>query len=104
VYGTLVHDLGNDGTREVLLGGNFSGVRPKQGRYDASYGTLLRQRGDDWTAVPPAETNLYLDGEVRALGVVRGDNGLRFVIAARNNARPQILFLPRPNRSSTSSE
>lgn len=94
VYGTLTHDLDADGSPEVLLGGNFYGVRPKQGRYDASYGTLLDRTGGEWVAPSPAETNLYLDGEVRALRVVRGPQGPRFVIVARNNARPQIVFLP----------
>jgi hypothetical protein len=91
VYGTLVHDLDGNGTREVMLGGNFYGVRPKQGRYDASYGTLLRWEEDHWTAISPAESGLYLQGEVRALRLVRGPDGPRYVLVARNNARPQIF-------------
>ncbi len=91
VYATLVHDLDDDGTREVMLGGNLYGVRPRQGRYDASYGTLLRRRDDDWTAVPPAESNLYLEGEVRSLRLVHGPDGPRYAIVARNNARAQLI-------------
>jgi hypothetical protein len=90
VYGTLVHDLTGNGSQEVLLGGNFHSVRPRQGRYDAGYGTLLRE-GGRWTAVPPFESGLYLQGEVRALRLLRGPGGTRRVIVARNDAPPQVV-------------
>ena len=93
VYGTLIHDLTGNESQEVLLGGNFHAVRPRQGRYDASYGTLLRNNGDGrWTAVPPFESNLYLQGEVRALRLLRGPEGPRHVIVARNDAPPQVIL------------
>jgi hypothetical protein len=94
VYGVLARDLTGDGRREVMLGGNFYGVRPRQGRYDASYGTLLRREGGDWAAVPAPESGLYLRGEVRALRRLRGPDGARYVLVARNNARPQVVALP----------
>jgi hypothetical protein len=78
-----------------MLGGNFHGVRPRQGRYDASYGTLLRRADtSDWAAVPAPESGLYLHGEVRALRRLRGADGTRYVLVARNDARPQLVTLP----------
>jgi hypothetical protein len=92
VYGMLVHDLTGSGSQDVLLGGNFHSVRPRQGRYDASYGTLLRGEGNGrWAAVPPPESNVYLQGEVRALRLLRGPGGTRHVIVARNDAQPQVI-------------
>jgi len=95
VYGLLAHDLvGGDGS-DLLLGGNFYGVKPKRGRYDASYGTLLQNTEDGgWTAVPPAESNLYLQGEVRALRRLRRPGGRSVILVARNDARPQMVSLP----------
>ena len=95
VYGVLAGDLTGEGRRAVMLGGNFHGVRPRQGRYDASYGTLLRRADTSaWAAVPAPESGLYLRGEVRALRRLRGADGARYVLVARNNARPQLVALP----------
>jgi len=94
IHGTLVHDLDANGTRDVMLGGNFYAVKPKQGRYDASYGTVLR--GDSsghWDPAPPPESNLYLRGEVRALRLLKRADGTHFVLVARNDARPQVVRL-----------
>ena len=102
VYGILSHDLYGDGTLDVLMGGNFHGVKPKQGRYDASYGTLLRRRGSNrWTPVPPPESHLYLQGEVRALRVLRRPQGAHAILVARNDARPQVVVPPAAKDSGT---
>ena len=42
VYAVVAEDFDRDGRTDLLLGGNFNGVPPIQGRYDASYGLLLR--------------------------------------------------------------
>ena len=93
VYDVLLHDFDGNGSRDAMLGGNFYGVKPKQGRYDASYGTFLRRRrGDDsWTPVPPPESNLYLQGQVRALRLVHRAQGENVILVVRNNAHPQVV-------------
>ena len=100
VYGLLPGRLDGTGVPTALLGGNFYGVRPRQGRYDASYGTLLRRADSTsgWTAVPAPESGLYLSGEVRALRRLRGAEGTRYVLVARNNARPQLVVRPDTTR------
>jgi len=99
VYDVLPGRLDNSGHPIALLGGNFYGVRPRQGRYDAGYGTLLRRGDDGWAAVPAPESGLYLEGEVRALQRLRGTDGARYVLVARNNARPQLVSLPTSSSS-----
>ena len=96
-YSVLARDLDGDGAREVMMGGNFYGVRPRQGRYDASYGAVLQDNGGGrWRAVPPPESGLYLEGEVRALRLLHGAEGARWVLVARNDARPQAVRLRQP--------
>ncbi len=41
VYAAVVYDLNGDGFKDIFLAGNFYGLKPQTGRFDASYGTLL---------------------------------------------------------------
>src|SRR5206468_9632349 len=45
VYASLAGDFDGDGKTDLIVAGNFSGVTPVQGRYDASYGLFLRGDG-----------------------------------------------------------
>jgi hypothetical protein len=92
VHGLLARTLVGDAPRDLLLGGNFYGVKPKRGRYDASFGTLL-QGGENgtWTPLPPSKSHLYLEGQVRALRLLRRARGDNLVLVVRNNARPQLV-------------
>jgi len=94
LYALLADDIDGDGQQDLVAGGNFHGVRAEQGRYDASYGHWLRGTEDGLTAVPPIESNLYLEGEVRALHLLRGAEGARFLVAARNDDRLQVIRVP----------
>jgi len=100
MYDAWVHDLTQDGHADLVMGGNFYGVTPAQGRYDASYGTVLRGDGTgNWRARPPVATNLYLDGQIRALRSLRMADGRLLLVAARNDAPLQLLRLhPGPPR------
>ncbi|HET6569629.1 MAG TPA: hypothetical protein VFG50_16810, partial [Rhodothermales bacterium] len=92
VHAVLADDFDGDGKRDLLLAGNFSGVTPFEGRYDASYGMLLLGDGEGgFEAVNPAETGLYLTGEVRHMRFIRQPNGQRLILAARNDDRPQLV-------------
>lgn len=92
VYAILAGDFDGDGHEDLLLAGNFSGVTPTEGRYDASYGLLLRGDGKGgFDPVQPVESNLYLTGEIRHLGVLRRKNGERLIVAARNDDSLQIV-------------
>src|SRR5690606_5065323 len=46
VYAVLARDFDGDAKVDLLLGGNFHGVTPVYGRYDAGFGLLLRGAGD----------------------------------------------------------
>lgn len=97
VYTSLVDDFDGDGGADILLGGNFFGVPPWRGRYDASYGTLLRGVGGGrFGAIDIGESGLVIEGQVRDIKSFRSADGGRSLAVARNNATLQILRLNKP--------
>ena len=92
VRAVLAHDFDGDGQTDLLLAGNFFGVIPLRGRYDASYGLLLRGSGDGrFTAVDMEQSRLLLEGQVRHLRMLRAANHDQLIVAARNDTTLQIV-------------
>jgi enediyne biosynthesis protein E4 len=92
INGVLAEDFDGDGHVDLLVAGNFYGVQPVLGRYDASYGLLLRGMGDGrFEPVDMERSGLVIEGQVRHLAVLRGARGDRLIVVARNNDKPQIL-------------
>jgi hypothetical protein len=95
VHAALADDVDSDGRTDLLVAGNFYGVPPVLGRYDAGYGLLLRGMGDGrFEPVDVERSGVLIDGQVRHLGLVRQAGGGRLVVIARNNDRLQVLSLP----------
>ncbi len=96
VYASLARDFAGDRQIDLLLGGNFHGVTPMLGRYDASYGTLLRGLGGgSFSAVSMGESRLAIEGQIRDVKVLRHATWGELVAVARNNAS-LLLLRPRP--------
>ncbi|PYO79174.1 MAG: hypothetical protein DMD63_05085, partial [Gemmatimonadetes bacterium] len=92
IYATVAGDFDGDGKTDLLVGGNFFGVTPALGRYDASYGLMLRGDGTGhFTAVDMEQSNLTIDGEIRDMKVLRGARDQRLIAVARNNDRLLVL-------------
>ncbi|GAA4417660.1 VCBS repeat-containing protein [Nibrella viscosa] len=93
VCGIELLDYDGDGRTDLLLAGNFYDVLPELGRYDASYGLLLRGTGSRGTpsfeVVPSTTSGLMIRGQVRHLKrLAQGQ-----LIIAKNNDRVQVLTL-----------
>lgn len=86
VYAILVQDMDGDGRPDIFLGGNFYGVKPQIGRYDASYGCFLKGDGKGhFTYLTPEQSGLFVRGEVRDIQAIPGKNGKAYILVARNN-------------------
>ncbi|HEU4720318.1 MAG TPA: FG-GAP-like repeat-containing protein, partial [Gemmatimonadaceae bacterium] len=91
IHATVADDFDGDGRIDLLVAGNFHGVPPIQGRYDASYGLLLRGAGSGrFAAVEMARSGVELVGQVRRMRTVRTAKG-RLVAVARNDDRLVLL-------------
>jgi hypothetical protein len=91
IFAFHTEDVDQDGNLDVLVGGNFYGVSMYQGRYDASYGLLLKGNGKGgFTPVLPAENGFMLEGEVRKIKplVTKED---KLLMVARNNMPLQVF-------------
>lgn len=95
IFASLVHDMNGDGHPDLLLAGNQYGVPPVLGRYDASRGALLLGDGTGAFRAAPANESLPIDGQVRALSLVRRPGKPPWLAVARNGASLQLLSFPR---------
>ncbi len=91
IYASLAGDLDGDGKIDLVIGGNFYGVTPMEGRYDASYGLVLHGDGrGGFAAVDMERSGLAIDGQVRHMALLKRPNGSRLIVVAKNDARLQL--------------
>ncbi|MCK8491559.1 VCBS repeat-containing protein [Spirosoma sp. RP8] len=91
-------DYDGDGRTDLALAGNFFDVLPEIGRYDASYGVILRNEGKakqhsvKYTSINPAVSGFFVRGQVRRMKrLAQGQ-----LILAKNNDRAQLFTLKTP--------
>jgi enediyne biosynthesis protein E4 len=93
VYGILASDVDGDGRTDLLLAGNFDGVKPEIGRMSSSYGLVLRGDGKGtFTALRPARSGFFVPGQARDIARIDTGRGELYVVT-RNNDRP-LVFRP----------
>jgi len=85
VFSIAIDDFDRDSLTDVFMAGNFSGVKPEEGRYDVNTGILLDPYNLEEVMSLPKETGLNIHGDVRKAGVIRSINGKKFLIIAKNN-------------------
>jgi hypothetical protein len=92
IYAVLADDFDGNGHTDLVVAGNFHGVPPVRGRYDASYGLLLS--GDGTGGFRPVDmevSGLVIEGQVRDMELLMRAGGDRVIVVARNNDTLQIL-------------
>jgi hypothetical protein len=96
VYGMLSQDVDGDGNADLLLAGNFEGVKPEIGPMTAGQGLVLRGDGHGGFAPLSAERSGFrVAGQARDIQRVRTRAGV-LIVVARNNDRP-LVFRPAPS-------
>jgi hypothetical protein len=91
IQALLLLDYNGDGHTDILSAGNLYEVNIQRGRYDADYGTLLRNTGDgSFAVVPPAESGVIIDGQVRDMQSIRVQ-GREHILIGKNNAPLQVI-------------
>jgi hypothetical protein len=76
--------------KAILAGGNFWGVLPYEGRYDADFGdVLLLDKNKTLKAISPVSSGFLLRGEVRDIKTIKTATGTIYAVAFNNQ---QIRF------------
>jgi len=84
-------DIDRDGNLEILLAGNFFDVLPELGRYDASYGIVIKLKAKgDFEVLPPEKSGFYINGQVREMKLMKRGND-DVIIVTKNGDRAQII-------------
>ncbi|MBV8389952.1 MAG: hypothetical protein JO080_09160, partial [Mucilaginibacter sp.] len=77
----------------IITGGNFSGVVPFEGRYDADYGdVLLIDKARNCKFISPVASGFLVRGEVRDIKAIRTAKGTIYAVAINN--KPIEFFKP----------
>lgn len=92
VFGLFAGDINKDGQMDIITAGNFSGVLPFEGNYDASVPALLTGDGNGafksrWLPEPA----LLIEGEIRDIRLIRLSNGKECLLISRNNSSLVVL-------------
>lgn len=89
-WGIVVDDFNSDGKDDILLAGNFYPYRVQLGQADAALGLLLIGNGKgDFKTLPPYDSGLYIDGDVRNMIEIKGET--KKIIIVKNNDNVQLL-------------
>ncbi|PRY41923.1 VCBS repeat protein [Spirosoma oryzae] len=87
LFTLLPIDIDKDGDLDIIGGGNFYGVSMYQGRYDASYGLIMRNDGKGrFTTLSPIDSGFLLYGEIRDIRQVKTVSGTLLAIGRNGNS------------------
>lgn len=86
IYGILPADYDRDGALDLLLAGNFDGVKPEIGRLHAGYGLFLRGDGKGgFSPFRTVESGFLVPGQARDIRRVRARQGDLYVVTRNND-------------------
>ncbi|MBI1344420.1 MAG: hypothetical protein GC171_15975 [Terrimonas sp.] len=85
----VVTDANGDGLPDILTGGNYYDNNIQMGRYDADFGTVLINKGQDRLEANSIN-GLTIKGAVRHIGTIRVNNKEAYIIA-RNNDSTMVI-------------
>lgn len=92
IFVLLPGDFNKDGNLDILAGGNFHGVKPVRGRYDANYGTLLLGNGNgSFKAIQQYQTGIHLTGQLRDGERLLQASGNSIILLSQNNDSLVVL-------------
>ncbi len=82
----LADDFDKDGNVDLLLAGNFYSPNIQMGRYDASYGLLLKGNGKgNFVTLPAVRSGFSIKGEVKAIRKIKIGAQVHYLVIRNND-------------------
>lgn len=92
LFGMAALDADHDGNLDLLAVGNSYATEISQGRYDASFGTLLKGDGKgNFTNVPFDESGFFVRGDAKGLAVLVNSRGFETVLVTKNSGKMEAF-------------
>ncbi len=93
IQGIIAKDFTGDDTMDILLVGNFYPFRVQHGPTDAGKGLLLKGDGNgSYNAIESNKLGVWIEGDVRDMKLIRGENQ-NIIVISKNNDRIQVIQL-----------
>jgi len=84
-------DLNKDGLMDIIAGGNFYAAKPEVGKYDASYGwVLINQGNNEFKVMEHQQSGLHISGEIRSIKNIPLNTN-KLLVFGRNNDSLLVL-------------
>ncbi|MEO9892130.1 CRTAC1 family protein [Aurantibacter sp.] len=90
IYAIESGDFDNDGDVDLILGGNLYKAKPEVGRYDASYGLFIENKGNLNFVSTSNNKGFKVDGEIRSIKKIPNTNTL--IVTRNNDSLVQFSF------------
>jgi hypothetical protein len=94
VFSFYADDFNGDGKTDIISGGNFYGVIPYEGRYDAAAVNVLLNSDNNRFYNAVLQSGLTISGEIRDIKKLKTLHNKAIYILARNN---DSVFIVTPN-------
>ena len=90
----LCTDVDGDGYKDLIIAGNEYQTEVSTGRYDASYGLLIKGDGKgNFKAIPPAVSGLIIDGDAKDIKLLTIGKKERVILIGINDEKLKAFYL-----------
>jgi hypothetical protein len=97
VNAIVAEDLDGDGYKDLLMAGNEYQADVITGRYDASYGIVLKGTMDkNFIPLSLLKSGFITQGDIKSMVLIAGANGEKLLVAAANNDSLRIFRINKP--------
>ena len=94
VFGAVVYDWNGDAVNDLFVAGNYFNREVETTRSDAGIGCLLFGDAENlFNPVHPIASGIYAANDVRAVKLIKDDQGRPMILVANNNAPLQVFKL-----------
>jgi hypothetical protein len=84
-------DINNDGLKDIIVGGNYTGFIPQLGMIDASRGNVLLNKGKaQFKVLTNQESGFVMNGEVKQISPIKIQGKVNF-LTLLNNEVPKLF-------------